>query len=308
MKRSAFTLVELLVVIAVIALLVAVLIPSTNMAREAARRAQCLSRQRDLTAAMSVYNGANNGLPGYVNQLGSTPIHSWAVAVFPNIGENKRYELVMKSSPTNAEVAQATVPLAALLCPSDYPKENGRLNYVVNCGPVEENAIDGEDASHYILFNDRRRSSYSSVNSILMAVNKKVKIEEIPDGMSSTVLLSENVDAGSWYERTPNWWLEYDNVSNNARKLLTQGVFTRDADAVRELGFIWSLQNARYFPNSLDGLVRPSSKHPGTFVVAFADGSAKPINNDITQLEWAQAACPDDAKARDLVTNGGLGW
>ena len=47
-KRKAFTLVELLVVIAVIALLVAVLLPALGQAREAARDAICRSNMRQV--------------------------------------------------------------------------------------------------------------------------------------------------------------------------------------------------------------------------------------------------------------------
>src|SRR5262245_15873477 len=54
-KRNAFTLVELLVVIAIIAILIALLLPSLNKAREAARRAACLSNQRQCLLAFTSY-------------------------------------------------------------------------------------------------------------------------------------------------------------------------------------------------------------------------------------------------------------
>ncbi len=58
---SAFTLVELLVVIAVIALLMALLVPVLGRAREQARRALCLSNLRQLTAAWIAYADQNDG-------------------------------------------------------------------------------------------------------------------------------------------------------------------------------------------------------------------------------------------------------
>jgi len=60
-RRYAFTLVELLVVIAVIALLMAILIPVLNRARELGQRTVCLSNLRQLTLAWNLYAEMNDG-------------------------------------------------------------------------------------------------------------------------------------------------------------------------------------------------------------------------------------------------------
>src|SRR3954469_12559054 len=60
-QRRGFTLVELLVVIGIIALLVSILLPALNKAREDAKRVRCLSNQRQLVMAWQMYASENKG-------------------------------------------------------------------------------------------------------------------------------------------------------------------------------------------------------------------------------------------------------
>ncbi|MCA9135043.1 MAG: type II secretion system protein, partial [Planctomycetales bacterium] len=88
--RSAFTLVELLVVVAIIGILVGLLLPAVQAAREAARRASCANNIMQLAIAISNYDMAHRSLPpGTVDTKGPIvhlPIgfhHSWIVQILP---------------------------------------------------------------------------------------------------------------------------------------------------------------------------------------------------------------------------------
>lgn len=59
-RKRAFTLIELLIVIAIISLLVSILIPSLTKAKELAQRVQCLSNQRNLSIQVAMFCNDND--------------------------------------------------------------------------------------------------------------------------------------------------------------------------------------------------------------------------------------------------------
>ena len=97
-RRRAFTLIELLIVVGIIAVLIALLLPAIQAAREQARRAQCVNNLLQLGLALGNYASTHSVLPpGVVNDTG--PIlnvphgyhHGWAVQILPFIGQNNVY-------------------------------------------------------------------------------------------------------------------------------------------------------------------------------------------------------------------------
>src|ERR1051325_9081082 len=68
-RNSCFTLIELLVVVAIISLLAAMLLPALQNAKEAGRRAVCISNLRQIAIATSMYANDHNGYMGWAGSL-----------------------------------------------------------------------------------------------------------------------------------------------------------------------------------------------------------------------------------------------
>ena len=132
----AFTLVEVLVSIAIIGILIGLLIPAVQAAREAARRSQCLGNLHQLGIALNAYLGTNGVLPPS-NEGGFSPY----VALLPNLEQSPLYHAInlslpqMGVAPANRTAHQTSVSI--FLCPSDAPPTNAdpwRISYAGNRG------------------------------------------------------------------------------------------------------------------------------------------------------------------------------
>lgn len=150
-RRAAFTLMELLVVVAIMALLIAILVPSLAGAREAGRAAVCLSNLKQIGHAIQMYTQDNGSvLPGptspllfrsTVNLTGlGGPALSWARQNLPY-----RLSLYMGGSEKGAAAFDVIsvcpsaegAPLTTVYGGLPYPLNTQRCYYIANTGGIE---------------------------------------------------------------------------------------------------------------------------------------------------------------------------
>lgn len=207
--RQAFTLVELLVVIAVIGILVALLLPAVQSAREAARRMSCQNNLKQLGLATLNYESTHSALPPAI-VLDRDYRWSAQARVLPFLEETNLYENIdfdvdyhvlglngevygSKAEALNAGILKAQ-RVDVLMCPSERRDEvridsgsgNPRdypLNYGVNRGVWLVHDPTGELAS---------QGAFD--------VNKELPLRRITDGMSNTLMFAE-VRAYTSYRR-----------------------------------------------------------------------------------------------------------
>ena len=120
--KTAFTLVELLVVITIIGMLISLLLPAVQAAREAARSLQCQNNLKQLALAFHNYHSTWNGFPAarFVFGTSANTGSGWGVRMLPYVEQNALYSQFNFSKsffdPENGAVV--STPLAVFTCPS----------------------------------------------------------------------------------------------------------------------------------------------------------------------------------------------
>jgi prepilin-type processing-associated H-X9-DG protein len=294
--------VELLVVITIIGILIALLLPAIQSAREAARRSQCANNLKQLGTALQNHESNHRSFPAGVISRGGlfTPSRmTWAVQLFPFV-EQKRVFNQFKfnaapfmnavwGAPVNCsgKAAPTAQPLSVMVCPSDmlggathyltYTKGTyARGNYAACFGNL--------DIGH----------TYNKTSPHLPAAfgyNQGVRIKDIRDGSSNTLAFTEMLSGvNSQAEARGVYW--YDQASSAV-------VFTKNGpnSTVPDiLYFCWCTSetnlpssNLPCVPGQTSGSTDTAasrSRHPGGVNTGFCDGSTQFINNDIDLPVW----------------------
>ena len=302
MKRTGFTLPELLTALVCVGILLLLFMPRERYSREAARRMSCLNNLRSWSLAALQYESVHGELPmgvGIKDQGGvlqANPVSGF-VALLPFIDQDKFYDEI-----SNPMVVRGTEQPAfeASLADSDYPpwaKENsificpsaasdtskfGRTSYAFSVGDVARNISQQESL----------RGAFGYF--------KALDTTDVKDGLSNTIGIVEiggstidNVTSGclasgkaSWLDNPKQVFSAQDKWHyTSGVKLIDRGSHWADGRAGVGLANMILPINSPSFQvqgsPTADGVYSVGSKHSGGAHVANLDGSTHYVSEDI---------------------------
>jgi prepilin-type N-terminal cleavage/methylation domain-containing protein len=259
-RRSGFSFIELLLVVTIIGLLIALLLPAVQAAREAARRISCNRQLGQLILAVHNYQNLHGFYPpGTIDAQGpirSAPQgyhHNWIVQVLPFLEQENAWRHVDLTvgvyDPRNAPVAR--LRLDVLQCPSQ-----------VSTKPPQ---------SCYAGVHHDREAPIDVNNNGVFFLNSRVRYEDVTDGSAQTIYLAEIMAEN----RGLGW------MSGTRATLRNGGLFGGNVTAgpVNALGAVNAVlaEITRVDPNRKE--IDPQlivggfgSTHPGGSQYAFGDG------------------------------------
>jgi prepilin-type N-terminal cleavage/methylation domain-containing protein/prepilin-type processing-associated H-X9-DG protein len=309
MNRRGFTLVELLVVVAIIGTLVGLLLPAVQAARETARQSSCLNNLKQLGLALQNHHDAKRCFPIGINN----PINNWTVDsslvpyarggwfpyLLPFCEEQRLYDKwwarVSVGTDGFMDFPDQTQIVSGFSCASD---PNGRVlglrgfksNYAL-CGGGSRwgggtTDINGKPATGVF-------GPVASKN----ATGSKIK--DITDGLSKTVLAgeinlvrdTEGTAVSSTFDTRGTVW---NNVHMNTLLVTARPPNTTAGDVIG-----WSCRTTAFAPcaaTSGNFVMAPRSRHPGGAQLVMADGSAWLAADSIDTVVFQQLGTKADGE------------
>jgi len=278
MRRNAFTLIELLVVITIIGILIALLLPAVQAAREAARRMSCTNNMKQMGLAMHLYHDTWQQLPpGWIAHDPSTgqphwfgvPGWGWGARILPYLEQSGIYNNLIHfelpiTDPANAQVR--VMPISTYRCPSDA----GNTTFVLQGGgpfvgsgsfsPVELSTNNYLGVFGTIDFHDVYGTSPPGKPDGTFFLQEGVNFRDIRDGLSQTFIVGERSSV-----LAPSTWVGVVTGGQHAPARIC-GVATYPPNSTAD--------EEQYFHNF-------SSCHPTGTNFLLADGSVRLIPESI---------------------------
>lgn len=240
-RNRGFTLVELLVALAIIGVLIAMLLPAIQTARDSARQMQCANNLRQLGLALSHYENSHMFLPHARNRHD----WSWLSMILPHMGEQGLYDRIDFSRPpwdlgppiSIKPVMEEIIP--SYLCPADRASERPSPD-----GPAYGNylGVSGSEGGGSP-YNYRGNGPFPSSGD-RNRLGSPISLPKFVDGTSKTLLVGERPvpgielsggDLGWWAagvgaRRPPFGRAEYIlDSSGGIRKAIWQSMSLDDA-------------------------------------------------------------------------------
>lgn len=306
-----FTLVELLVVMAIIGILVSLLLPAVNSVREAGRRSSCANSIRQLGLALNAYHQSHRVFPPSIwvakDEDPLTTIRyqpNWLIAILPYIDQLPLYKKFDLNKPISDEAnrtARGTnIPL--LLCASDVG-----AHVMFSKGAEGDNWARGNYGANGSI-QQLSKSNMGMTSSSwskgwcrgVMGANVACSIDEIFDGASNTVLLGELRIGLSEIDRRGTWAMAAPAASSLWGHGSDDGIgpnnCTLQSDNIMGCGELWkSLGSTRLTREcmgccqgcqSSQGAAR--SRHPGGVNVCLVDGSVRFVSDFVEKASaWS---------------------
>ena len=221
LRRHAFTLVELFVVIAIIGILIGMLLPAVQQVREAARRSACQNNLRQLALACQNYESANGNFPPGINNDATANTRGgpviprpsnanqgrpvgWGLIILPFAEQNTLFDLFRNSTNNfntnwwvgvNANgIPHASQVLPVFVCGSDSKDGQRNLNYTHKNHVAA--GLPAWGKSSYVANNGPTtygRAGDKAFRNLWgpMSRNSRTEYGLITDGSSNTILLGE---------------------------------------------------------------------------------------------------------------------